>query len=143
MTSASGSHHNETDFAGIAEGEADVPMFVPVPFQELSSVQYFSLEEQLTQLTAALKEQFGRHCFIKIHDQKTQPLRVPFVQSAYTSQDSLGWYEQKRLSAEGARPSALVDEAMARQDEELRARIGAPEPGGEAPNPLEAFIGRE
>ncbi len=143
MTSASGSHQNETDFSGVAEGEADVPMFIPVPFQELSSVQYFSLEEQLTQLTAALKEQFGRHCFIKIHAQKTQPLRVPFVKSAYTSQDSLGWYEQKRLSAEGARPAAAVDQAMAQQDEELRVRIGTPERGAGIVDPLETFIGRE
>ena len=29
----------------------DIPIFFPVPFQELSSVQYFTLEEQLTQLT--------------------------------------------------------------------------------------------
>ncbi len=143
MTSASGSHRNETEFSGDGEGEADVPMFIPVPFQELSSVQYFSMDEQLTQLTAALKEQYGRHCFIKIHHQKTQPLRVPFVKSHYTSQEAFGWYEQKKLSAEGARPTAAVDEAMARQEQELRARVGAPERTGAASDPLAAFIGRE
>ncbi len=57
---------------------ADVPIFIPVPFQELSYVQYFSLEEQLHEMAAALKEQFPRHCFIKI--QGTQPLLVPMVE---------------------------------------------------------------
>jgi hypothetical protein len=36
MSSASGNHWNETDFEGDAEGEADVPILIPVPFQELS-----------------------------------------------------------------------------------------------------------
>ena len=72
--SVSGSHSNVTESEGSGEGEADVPIFIPVPFRELSSLQYYNLEEQLTEITAALKEQYGRHCFIKIHDQKTQPL---------------------------------------------------------------------
>lgn len=33
-----------------------IPIFFPVPFKELSSVQYYSVDEQLTQLTAALNK---------------------------------------------------------------------------------------
>ena len=122
-SSASGSHWNETSFDGTGEGEADVPIMIPVPFRELSSVQYFSLEEQLTQLTAALKEQFGRHCFIKIHHQKTQPLRVPFVKAHVTPAKAVSWYENKKLSAEGAKHFTVVDEFIAQQDEELRRKV--------------------
>ncbi len=143
VTSASGNHSNQTEFTGETEGEADVPMFIPVPFQELSSVQYFSIDEQLTQLTAALKEQYGRHCFIKIHHQKTQPLRVPFVDRHYTTEEAFAWYEQRKLLAEGAKAASVVDEAMAQQEKELRARFGAPVRGNAPDAPLTAFIGRE
>jgi hypothetical protein len=101
-SSQSGSHSNETDFEGLAESESDVPIMLPVPFQELSTVQYMSTDEQLLQLTAALKEQFGRHCFIKIHHKATQPLRVPFITSHYTSQKALSWYRQRLLERGGA-----------------------------------------
>lgn len=125
--SASGSHWNETSFDGTAEGEADVPIMIPVPFRELSSVQYFSLEEQLTQMTAALKNQFGRHCFIKIHHQKTQPLRVPFVKSHITPAKAISWYVNKKLSAEGAQHISVVDNLIAKQDQELRQKLNKPE----------------
>jgi hypothetical protein len=147
-SSASGSHWNETDFEGTAEGEADVPILIPVPFQELSSVQYFTLEEQLTGLTAALKEQFGRHCFIKIHHEKTQPLRVPFVRSHFTPQKSLADYEARKLAAEGAQMASVVDECIARQDEEIRRSVttAANVPKGKAKEPppsWEDLLGRE
>jgi hypothetical protein len=126
----SGSHWNETDFDGESDGEADVPILLPVPFQELSSVQYFSIEEQLTQLTAALKGQFGRHCFIKIHHEKTQPLRVPLVKAYRTSSEASAWYEAKLLAAEGAQPFAIVDAVIQQQDQQLRRLVA-----GSAPAP--------
>ena len=100
-----------------------MPILIPVPFQELSSVQYFTFEEQLIQLTAALKGQFGRHCFIKIHHQKTQPLRVPLIRSHYTPEKSIAEYQTRKLAAEGAQTAAVVDECIARQDEELRRSV--------------------
>ncbi len=103
-----------------------MPIFIPVPFRELSSVQYFSLEEQLTELTAALKEQYGRHCFIKIHDQKTQPLRVPFIKTYRTSTEAICWYENRKLEAEGAHSCASVDTLIAQQDADLQQEfVGA------------------
>jgi hypothetical protein len=147
-SSASGHHWNETDFDGTAAGEADVPILIPVPFQELSTVQYFTLEEQLSQLTAALKGQFGRHCFIKIHHQKTQPMRVPFVRAHYTPADAIAGYENKKLAAESAQPFSVVDECIARQDEELRRKVNNATPKQnektqEPPPPWADLIGRE
>ena len=112
MTSASDA---ESDAWGESEAVADVPIFFPVPFKELSSVQYYTPEEQLTELTAALKEQFPRHCFIKISGQKTQPMLVPFVepiQSFQHNQENLDWYRTWQLARQGALPAAEVDRRL-------------------------------
>lgn len=111
-TSVEAFHTSETDFVGEAEGEADIPIFVPVPFKELSSVQYFSLDEQLTQLTAALKEQFPRHCFIKVQGEATQPLLVPLVRQPYTPPRNERWYEEKVLARIRARRASEVDDEL-------------------------------
>lgn len=121
----SGAHSSETDFTGDAYSESDVPIMLPVPFQELSSVQYFSPEEQFLELTAALKEQFGRHCFIKIHSEKTQPLRVPFVSEYSPPRHNLLWYEDQVLKACGARDARLVDESITKEEEALKAASAA------------------
>jgi hypothetical protein len=84
-SSMSGSGSSGSDSYGESDSVADIPVFVPVPFQELSSVQYYSLDEQLTELTAALKEQYARHCFIKLPGEDTQPLLVPKVEQFFTT----------------------------------------------------------
>jgi type IV secretory system conjugative DNA transfer VirD4/TraG family protein len=101
------------------EGVADIPIFIPVPFQELSSVQYYSLDEQLTQLTAALKEQYGRHCFIKIQQQKTQPMLVPFVPDFYTTQTNKKWYFDKQMSQQDALAPEQIDILLKEQERSL------------------------
>ena len=82
-------------------------------------MQYFSLEEQLTKLTAALKEQYPRHCFIKINDQKTQPMLVPFVQSRYTPDENLDWYRNHLYTKAHALPVAEVDRLIEAQETAL------------------------
>ena len=118
----SGHHSSYTEFEGDAEGEADIPIMLPVPFRELSSVQYFTTDEQLIQLTAALKEQFQRHCFVKVHDQKTQPMLVPFVKRFYTSPKNLAWYEERILAGCRAMPRALLDAAGSEQAADSTAK---------------------
>ncbi|HKR10937.1 MAG TPA: type IV secretory system conjugative DNA transfer family protein [Pyrinomonadaceae bacterium] len=102
-----------------SEGVSDIPIFVPVPFQELSSVQYYSLDEQLVELTAALKEQYGRHCFIKIQQQATQPMLVPFVDSYHTSEENKSWYFVDQLSKASALPAGQVDQLLESQEHAL------------------------
>ena len=149
MTSVSASHTSETDFAGEADGVADVPILLPVPFKELSGLQYFSTDEQLTQLTAALKEQFPRHCFIKVHDQKTQPMLVPFVKHFHTSAKNLRWYEEKVLASIRARKAADVDaEILAQQQlaERGPSRTDGQQPKSDRKIPKAAWedlLGRE
>jgi hypothetical protein len=100
-------------------GVTDVPIFIPVPFQELSSLQYYSIDEQMTELTAALKEQYGRHSFIKIHQQKTQPMLVPFVRNFYTARANIKWYFAKQMAKQDALPPAAIDLLLKDQERAL------------------------
>ena len=114
-----GSSESSADAYGETESEADIPILLPVPFEELSSVQYYTPEEQLIELTAALKEQFQRHCFIKIRSEKTQPLLVPFVKQFYTSRTNRQWYENRSASKQNALSGSEVDEIIAAQEQDL------------------------
>lgn len=120
------SSHQASDSFGMSESEsvADVPILMPVPFEELSNIQYYTPEEQLIELTAALKEQFQRHCFIKIHEQQTQPMLVPFVKSFYTTPKNRDWYVQRCLKQQQALPAAEVDRLIEQNDRAL-VQIGA------------------
>lgn len=139
-----GEHSSETDFSGEAVGEADVPILFPVPFKELSSIQFFTPEEQLLQLTAALKEQFGRHCFIKVLDQKTQPMAVPFVDTFRPRSENVAWYQeflQKRAKAWSAK---AVDEEIAAEEARLtKVPAGSGRSKAGATAPWADFFGKE
>ena len=104
---------------GVTEGEADIPTIVPVPFRELSSLQTVSLDEQLWEFTAALKEQFTRHAFVKIHDQKTQPMLVPFVKRFYSKPGNREWYIKKLYDRQNALTVDEVDRVIAETEERL------------------------
>jgi hypothetical protein len=121
--SMSGSSTSHSDSWSDSEGESDVPIFIPVPFQELSSIQYYSLDEQLTEMTAALKEQFPRHCFIRIHGNDTEPLLVPMVRDFYTSEQNMSWYQKKKLTDAGAVSAVEADRLIAEAEDALKQRV--------------------
>lgn len=102
-----------------SESVADIPIFIPRPFRELSSVQYYSLEEQLMALTAALKEQPGRHCFVKINQQSTQSMVVPSVRDFYTTQANKEWYFDKQMARQDALPPEEIDILLKDQERSL------------------------
>src|ERR1017187_7143004 len=121
-TTGSSTGYSDTDSYSTSESEADIPIFFPVPFRELSSVQYYSIEEQLTELTAALKLQFQRHCFIQIRQQETQPMLVPFVEPVTTftySRKNLDWYIERQHEKQNALPAAEVDRLLEQQETAL------------------------
>jgi len=124
-TEASSSSQASVEHFSESEGVTDIPIFIPVPFQELSSVQYYSLDEQLVEMTAALKEQYGRHCFIKIQNSPTQPLLVPFVESHFTSEKNKRWYIAKQLSKADALSAGQIDQLIESQESALVKAAGA------------------
>jgi hypothetical protein len=102
---SSSEFESESHSTGYAEseGEADIPVFVPVPYQELSSLQYYTPEEQILELTQALKLQQQRHCFVQLADEETQPVLVPFVKDYYVSPLNIKRYV-KRLCKNALTP---------------------------------------
>jgi len=61
------------------ESMADIPVFYPVPYEELTSYEFWDLDEQVWRMAEAIKAQLLRHCFIQIPGEPTQPMLVPFV----------------------------------------------------------------
>jgi hypothetical protein len=121
-TTSSSSGYSEAETYATSESEADIPIFFPVPFRELSSVQYHTIDEQLTELTKALKVQFQRHCFIQIRQQETQPMLVPFVEPITTftyNRKNLDWYIQRQHDKQRALPAAEIDRLLAEQESAL------------------------
>ncbi len=119
LSNVAGSSEIDGESAAESESEADIPIFVPVPFQELSSLQHYTPEEQFLEFAAALKHQFQRHCFIKIHQRETQPMLVPLVKEFYTPQYNLAWYIDKLFKTQKALPAADVDRLLKERDAAL------------------------
>ena len=104
-----------------SEGEsvADIPIFVPVPFEELSSVQYSSIEEQLFQMTQALKLSEQRRCFMQFPGEETQPLLIPFVQEYVVKDENLRWYTEWLAQKSGAVTPEEADRELSLAQETL------------------------
>jgi hypothetical protein len=112
-----GGAHTQNSFS--SSSESVVPVWVPIPIQELASEAEWSREEKVSKVAELLKYQQKRHCFIKIHNQKTQPLLVPLVKSYYTSKANKQWYTEKLLTKHGALPSHEVDRLIESQENVL------------------------
>ena len=127
-TVMSGRSSSGSEGYGDAESVAEIPVFVPVPVRELSSIQYCGVDEQLTEFTAALKEQYQRHCFIKILNHDAEPMLVPNVERFHVSERNRAWYEDKLLSQVGALTAAEVDGLLKEQDGALLEAVQASAP---------------
>jgi hypothetical protein len=92
------------------EGEADIPIFIPTPFKEVSSVTHYSLEEMLWQLSDRLMEQYQRHFMIRVPGQPTRAAVTPFVKSWHVRPEVLAAYKD-RISDKFLR-AAEVDQAL-------------------------------
>jgi type IV secretory system conjugative DNA transfer VirD4/TraG family protein len=116
LSSMHGSSERSAEASSEMESEADIPIFVPVPFRELSSVQHYTPEEQIIQFATALKHQFQRHCFIKIHHHDAQPMLVPFVEEFQMPSHNHSWYVRKLFADQKALRAAEIDTLLAERD---------------------------
>lgn len=74
-SSASGCSETEMD----SYGESTVPFLVPVMGEELSSVQFRSLEEQLYRVMSLMTNQPTRYGLLKTPNEKVMAIRAPLV----------------------------------------------------------------
>lgn len=93
----------------LSTGYSVVPVWVPIPVQELGSEAEWSREEKVSKVAEMLKTQQQRHCFIKLDTELTQPLQVPFVQDYSSSPESLLEYEEASYKGQGALLGEQVD----------------------------------
>jgi hypothetical protein len=105
------------------EGESVIPVWVPVPIQELGSETEWSREEKLSKAAEMLKTQQQRHCFIKLDTERTQSLEIPFVEEYSVSRESLLEYENETYKAQGALPASDVDQLV--EENEKRFLLAA------------------
>jgi len=108
-----------------AEGETVVPVWVPIPVQELGSESEWSREEKVSKVAEILKTQPQRHCFIKLDTEKTQPLMVPFVQEYRISQDNLLDYQYEVYQTQAALTAAQVDHLIAENETKFLSQAQA------------------
>jgi hypothetical protein len=92
-----------------SRSESHVPVWVPIPVQELGSEAEWNREEKVSKVAEMLTYQQARHCFVKIHNQKTQPLLVPFVETFHTSQKNKDLYEERLMAKYNALSASEVD----------------------------------
>jgi DNA-directed RNA polymerase specialized sigma24 family protein len=107
--SGSSSHSWSCSDVGL---ETDVPVFIPVPCEELARAKYHTRDQELRSLVDALKEQWQRHCFVKIDREQIQPMRVPFVETLEASERTVNYYVNRQLAKQGALPAWEVDELI-------------------------------
>jgi hypothetical protein len=91
----------------------DVPTFIPVPRREMSRIQFRTRDEELRELVKVLKNQYARHCFIKLGGQQIQPMRVPFVESFDASECTMDYYVKRLLAKQGAVSADEADDLIA------------------------------
>jgi hypothetical protein len=96
-----------------SESETEVPVWIPIPVQELGSEAEWGLEEKVSKVAETLKCQQQRHCFIKLDSEITQPLLVPEVRDYFFSRESLQEYAEEVYVTQGALPAARVDSLLA------------------------------
>jgi hypothetical protein len=80
--------------SGEFEGQTDIPIFMPTPFKEVSSITPYSLDETLWELSDRLMEQYQRHFMIRMPGKRTVAAVTPFVKSWHVRPDAIAAYKQ-------------------------------------------------
>jgi hypothetical protein len=122
--SASGSSSGSSRSTG--RGKSVVPVWVPIPKQELMSETEWTVEEKRLKIAQMLKYQAERHCYINFDEPGgTQPLCVPFVDAPAVSALRFGQYEELVCKKQEALPAAEVDRLLGESEAQFidRARL--------------------
>ena len=134
-SSSEGYSTGESEFE--SEGETEVPVWVPIPVKELTSETEWGREEKLSKVAELLKFQPQRLCWLKLENEKTQPMKVPFVRPPSLSTEFLLEYEKKVFREQGALPAAEVDRRIAENQERFLLKAAQPEAAVEEESFLE------
>ena len=107
---------------GTTESEIDIPFYFLVPKEELTSLEYWSRDDQIWKMSDALMAQFQRHGFIQIPEQDTQPMLVTFVRRHGVYPKDFISYQREFHENVEAFPIAEVDGLLEVEREQIKAR---------------------
>lgn len=118
-----------------ASSETVVPVWVPIPTQELTTEAEWTREEKLDKVVETLKCQQQRHCFIKLDTLSTQPLCVPHVRDYGVYPETLLEYEHEVHRRQGALAPADVDRKLIESRRQFFENAGIKTAPGEFSEP--------
>lgn len=101
------------------EGEADVPIYRPVPYLDRQP-EHFSLEEQRDRQATLLMRQYQRHAFVRSPGGFTKPMLVPHVPRFKLEKALVRHYEADKAKQAGAKAPEEVDAILNARDRRLK-----------------------
>lgn len=119
-------HRSDTRSSGKSRmrssGWADIPIYRPEPFKEVSSITPYSLEEHWTRLAHSLMEQYQRHYFIKRRNQPAIAAVTPLIEEFRIFPKREQAYILEKLIKPYALPVEEIDQELADRLERLQRR---------------------
>ena len=136
-SSFEGRNWSDSDSDSESDTTTEFPVLVPVMGEQLSSVYYETLEEQLYQFMAILHDQRQRHAMVRIVGQKEPiPIVIPTIKDSKATQKQIE--RQRNLSFNASNFFLLSDEAgkiIAERKKQFLALDGETEPLTESLKP--------
>lgn len=104
-------------------GESNVPMLMPILGEEVSSVQFRSLEEQLYRAMALMINQTTRYGLLKMPSQKVMAMQAPKVEPGHARPERVERYKQQCLEvSEVIKPRALAEQEIEERRRQLETQ---------------------
>jgi hypothetical protein len=107
-------------------GESEVPFLVPVMGEEVSSIQFRSLEEQLYRAMSLMTNQPTRYGLLKTPNQKVMAVRAPLVTPGSARQERVQRYIRSCFEVcDFVKPRDTAEQEIAERKQSLLEQAGA------------------
>ncbi|MCA1606932.1 MAG: type IV secretory system conjugative DNA transfer family protein, partial [Acidobacteria bacterium] len=91
--------YGNTEIEVVAESESEVPMLIPIMGEELSSVQFLSLDEQRFEAEKRVMSQPNRHATARFVDMNVPvQLRTPEIKPSFIDEETTLEYRREQLA---------------------------------------------
>lgn len=127
-SSSSGSFSSDSSGGGASDSynESEVPILWPIMGEEVSSVQFRNLDEQLYRAMSLMVNQPVRYGLLKLPMRPVMALRTPLIKPGFARAERVERYKQQCLAmAEFIKPLALAEQEMATRQQQLQQQAQA------------------
>ena len=117
---------------------SDVPFYDVEEYEEVTSVQYKDLSEQLYEVMSVMVNQPSRHCLLKAPKRPPVVLEIPFIDEGYAREERVKKYETGYLeTCEFARKVEEADREIKASEQRLMDAVEEMKKEEEGPEPPE------